>query len=45
VFGNMLDWAREKLELWMEKLFIWEMCRWKGREGTNDVVFLCSFSL
>ncbi len=45
VFGNMLDWAREKLELWMEKLFIWERCRWKGREGTNDVVFLCSFSL
>ncbi len=29
----------------MEKLFIWERCRGKGREGIDDVVFLCSFSL
>jgi hypothetical protein len=27
VFVNMSDWARKKLELWMEKLLIWERCR------------------
>jgi ABC-type Mn2+/Zn2+ transport system permease subunit len=45
VFGNMSDWARKKPELWMEKLFIWERCKGKGRKGIDDVVFLCSFSL
>jgi hypothetical protein len=44
VFGNMSNWARKKLELWMEKLLIWERCRRKGREGIDDVVYLCSFS-
>jgi hypothetical protein len=45
VFHNMSDWARKKLELWMEKLLIWERCRGKGKEGIDDVVFLCGFSL
>jgi hypothetical protein len=45
VFGNMSDWARKKPELWMEKLLISERCRGKGREGIDDVVLLCSFSL
>jgi hypothetical protein len=41
----MSDRARKKPELWMEKLLIWERFRGKGREGIDDVVFLCSFSL
>jgi hypothetical protein len=41
----MSDWARKKLELWMEKLLIWERCRGKRKEGIDDVVFLCGFSL
>ncbi len=45
VFHNMSDWARKKLELWMEKLLIWERCRGKRKEGIDDVVFLCGFSL
>ncbi len=43
VFGNMSNWARKKLELWMEKMLIWERCRGKGKEGIDDVGFLCSF--
>ncbi len=40
----MSDWARKKLELWMEKLLIWERCRGKGREGIDGVVLVCSIA-